>query len=94
MVNKKVSETYNMERVEKLLENINCKIKNRNIFTWKVLFGWLICIPVMLIGVGLTGLSDEPIFIVVAYVIAVIWFVINLAIGLVALYKSTKDNNL
>ncbi len=93
MVNKKVSETYNMERVEKLLENINCKIKNRNIFTWKVLFGWLVCIPVMLVGVGLTAISGEPIFAAVAYLVAIICFFVNFIIGLTALYKSTKDND-
>ncbi|MDR1008923.1 MAG: hypothetical protein LBL52_01575 [Rickettsiales bacterium] len=81
----------NEDRIEALLRGINNKLKNRNIFTWKVLFGWLIAMPLGLIGAALFKNASELmgfIFIVAA----ALSVIINLIIGVMALYKSTKDS--
>ena len=81
-----------------LLRNINEKLRNRNIFTWKMVFGWLISIPFAAVGMffasftGTSSWSDTASMMAFLFLIAaLVMFIANIIIGIKALQQSTKD---
>ncbi len=90
-----------LSKTELYLKNINEKIKNRNICAWKIWFGWLLSIPLFLCGGVFMGLgyafnsyNPNGVMIglaVVFYLAGFLSIIINMIIGIIALYKSTKD---
>ncbi|MDR1027618.1 MAG: hypothetical protein LBL46_04345 [Rickettsiales bacterium] len=74
-----------------LLRDINDKIRNRNIFAWKIMFGWLMAAAICFIGFPISMLADSKALFAIFWLGAAVVFAANLAIGITALYKSTKD---
>jgi len=94
---KQKDEVMPKDTTEHLLRNINEKLKNRHNFTWKFMFGWMIAIPFMIfsllfIDTGFHGRDDVTLTVGIIFgIIAFLAFVINLILGVISLYKSTKD---
>ncbi|MCL2537877.1 MAG: hypothetical protein FWF34_02870 [Alphaproteobacteria bacterium] len=82
---------------EYYLRNINQKLKSRNRYAWKIWMGLLLYIALAAVGalfITIGKAVPEKNFMVVAgifFAAAILSLIINIAIGIIALYKSTKD---